>query len=139
MSKIYFSKEHEWIEVEDDLGTVGITLYAQEQLGDIVFAEVTKLKEKVLRNDDVAVVESVKAASDIFAPVSGTVIEWNDLLDDAPETLNSDPTKSGWVFKMTIDAPEELQELMDEAAYNKFIEELKIVSERFTLERYSYG
>ena len=125
MSKIYFSKEHEWIEVEDDLGTVGITLYAQEQLGDIVFAEVTKLKEKVLRNDDVAVVESVKAASDIFAPVSGTVIEWNDLLDDAPETLNSDPTKLGWVFKMTIDAPEELQELMDEAAYNKFIEELK--------------
>jgi len=125
MSKIYFSKEHEWIEVEDDLGTVGITLYAQEQLGDIVFAEVTKLKEKVLRNDDVAVVESVKAASDIFAPVSGTVIEWNDLLDDAPETLNSDPTKSGWVFKMTIDAPEELQELLDEAAYNKFIEELK--------------
>lgn len=125
MSKIYFSKEHEWIEVEDDLGTVGITLYAQEQLGDIVFAEATKLKEKVLRNDDVAVVESVKAASDIFAPVSGTVIEWNDLLDDAPETLNSDPTKSGWVFKMTIDAPEELQELMDEAAYNKFIEELK--------------
>ena len=125
MSKIYFSKEHEWIEVEDDLGTVGITLYAQEQLGDIDFAEVTKLKEKVLRNDDVAVVESVKAASDIFAPVSGTVIEWNDLLDDAPETLNSDPTKSGWVFKMTIDAPEELQELMDEAAYNKFIEELK--------------
>ena len=125
MSKIYFSKEHEWIEVEGDLGTVGITLYAQEQLGDIVFAEVTKLKEKVLRNDDVAVVESVKAASDIFAPVSGTVIKWNDLLDDAPETLNSDPTKSGWVFKMTIDAPEELQELMDEAAYNKFIEELK--------------
>ena len=125
MSKIYFSKEHEWIEVEDDLGTVGITLYTQEQLGDIVFAEVTKLKEKVLRNDDVAVVESVKAASDVFAPVSGTVIEWNDLLDDAPETLNSDPTKSGWVFKITIDAPEELQELMDEAAYNKFIEELK--------------
>ena len=125
MSKVYFSKEHEWIEVEGDLGTVGITLYAQEQLGDIVFAEVTKLKEKVLRNDDVAVVESVKAASDVFAPVSGTVIEWNDLLDDAPETLNSDPTKSGWVFKMTIDAPEELQELMDEAAYNKFIEELK--------------
>ena len=125
MSKVYFSKEHEWIEVEGDLGTVGITLYAQEQLGDIVFAEVTKLKEKVLRNDDVAVVESVKAASDIFAPVSGTVIEWNDLLDDAPETLNSDPIKSGWVFKMTIDAPEELQELMDEAAYNKFIEELK--------------
>ena len=125
MSKIYFSKEHEWIEVEDDLGTVGITLYAQEQLGDIVFAEVTKLKEKVVRNDDVAVVESVKAASDIFAPVSGTVIEWNDLLDDAPETLNSDPTSSGWVFKITIDAPEELQELMDKAAYNKFIEELK--------------
>ena len=86
MPQIYFSKEHEWIEVDQEIGTVGITQYAQEQLGDIVFAEVTKLKEKVSRNDDVAVVESVKAASDIFAPVSGTVIEWNDILDTAPET-----------------------------------------------------
>ena len=125
MSQIYFSKEHEWIEVDQEIGTVGITQYAQEQLGDIVFAEVTKLKEKVSRNDDVAVVESVKAASDIFAPVSGTVIEWNDLLDTSPETLNSDPTKSGWVFKITVDSPEDLEELMDEAAYEKFIEELK--------------
>ena len=125
MSQIYFSKEHEWIEVDQEIGTVGITQYAQEQLGDIVFAEVTKLKEKVSRNDDVAVVESVKAASDIFAPVSGTVIEWNDLLDTSPETLNSDPTKSGWVFKITVDSPQELQELMDEEAYKKFIEELK--------------
>ena len=125
MSQIYFSKEHEWIEVDQEIGTVGITSYAQEQLGDIVFAEVTKLKEKVSRNDDVAVVESVKAASDIFAPVSGTVIEWNDLLDTSPETLNSDPTKSGWVFKITVDSPEDLEELMDEAAYEKFIEELK--------------
>ena len=125
MSQIYFSKEHEWIEVDQEIGTVGITSYAQEQLGDIVFAEVTKLKEKVSRNDDVAVVESVKAASDIFAPVSGTVIEWNDLLDTSPETLNSDPTKSGWVFKITVDTPQELQELMDEEAYKKFIEELK--------------
>ena len=125
MTQIYFSKEHEWIEVDQEIGTVGITPYAQEQLGDIVFAEVTKLKEKVSRNDDVAVVESVKAASDIFAPVSGTVIEWNDLLDTAPETLNSDPTKSGWVFKITVDSPQELQELMDEEAYKKFIDELK--------------
>ena len=125
MPQIYFSKEHEWIEVDQEIGTVGITSYAQEQLGDIVFAEVTKLKEKVSRNDDVAVVESVKAASDIFAPVSGTVIEWNDLLDTSPETLNSDPTKSGWVFKITVDTPQELQELMDEEAYKKFIEELK--------------
>ena len=125
MPQIYFSKEHEWIEVDQEIGTVGITQYAQEQLGDIVFAEVTKLKEKVSRNDDVAVVESVKAASDIFAPVSGTVIEWNDLLDTSPETLNSDPTKSGWVFKITVDSPQELQELMDEKAYKKFIEELK--------------
>ena len=124
MPQIYFSKEHEWIEVDQEIGTVGITQYAQEQLGDIVFAEVTKLKEKVSRNDDVAVVESVKAASDIFAPVSGTVIEWNDLLDTYPETLNSDPTKSGWVFKITVDTPQELQELMDEATYKKFIEEL---------------
>ena len=125
MSQIYFSKEHEWIEVDQEIGTVGITQYAQEQLGDIVFAEVTKLKEKVSRNEDVAVVESVKAASDIFAPVSGTVIEWNDLLDTSPETLNSDPTKSGWVFKITVDSPQELQELMDEEAYKKFIDELK--------------
>ena len=125
MPQIYFSKEHEWIEVDQEIGTVGITQYAQEQLGDIVFAEVTKLKEKVSRNDDVAVVESVKAASDIFAPVSGTVIDWNELLDTSPETLNSDPTKSGWVFKITVDTPQELQELMDEATYKKFIEELK--------------
>ena len=125
MPQIYFSKEHEWIEVDQEIGTVGITPYAQEQLGDIVFAEVTKLKEKVSRNDDVAVVESVKAASDIFAPVSGTVIEWNELLDTSPETLKSDPTKSGWVFKITVDTPQELQELMDEATYKKFIEELK--------------
>ena len=125
MPQIYFSKEHEWIEVDQEIGTVGITSYAQELLGDIVFAEVTKLKEKVSRNDDVAVVESVKAASDIFAPVSGTVIEWNELLDTSPETLNSDPTKSGWVFKITVDTPQELQELMDEEAYKKFIEELK--------------
>ena len=124
MPQIYFSKEHEWIEVDQEIGTVGITQYAQEQLGDIVFAEVTKLKEKVSRNDDVAVVESVKAASDIFAPVSGTVIEWNELLDTSPETLISDPTKSGWVFKITVDTPQELQELMDEATYKKFIEEL---------------
>ena len=124
MPQIYFSKEHEWIEVDQEIGTVGITQYAQEQLGDIVFAEVTKLKEKVSRNDDVAVVESVKAASDIFAPVSGTVIEWNELLDTSPETLNSDPTKSGGVFKITVDTPQELQELMDEATYKKFIEEL---------------
>ena len=121
----YYSEEHEWITIEGNTGTVGITDFAQEQLGDIVFAEVTKANEEVTKDEEVAVVESVKAASDIFSPVSGLISEVNVLLEDAPETINSDPLENGWIFKITITNPNELDDLMDLDSYNKFVESIK--------------
>ena len=125
MATTYYSEEHEWITIEGNTGTVGITDFAQEQLGDIVFAEVTKANEEVTKDEEVAVVESVKAASDIFSPVSGLIREVNVLLEDAPETINSDPLENGWIFKITISNPNELDDLMDLDSYNKFVESIK--------------
>ena len=125
MVTTYYSEEHEWITVDGNTGTVGITDFAQEQLGDIVFAEVTKENEEVTKDDEVAVVESVKAASDIFSPVSGRISEVNVLLENAPETINSDPLENGWIFKITITNPDELDDLMDLDSYNKFVESIK--------------
>ena len=125
MATTYYSEEHEWITIEGNTGTVGITDFAQEQLGDIVFAEVTKANEEVTKDEEVAVVESVKAASDIFSPVSGLITEVNVLLEDAPETINSDPLENGWIFKITITNPNELDDLMDLDSYNKFVESIK--------------
>ena len=125
MATTYYSEEHEWITLEGNTGTVGITDFAQEQLGDIVFAEVTKANEEVTKDEEVAVVESVKAASDIFSPVSGLISEVNVLLEDTPETINSDPLENGWIFKITITNPDELDDLMDLDSYNKFVESIK--------------
>ena len=125
MATTYYSEEHEWITIEGNTGTVGITDFAQEQLGDIVFAEVTKANEEVTKDEEVAVVESVKAASDIFSPVSGRISEVNVLLENAPETINSDPLENGWIFKITITNPNELDDLMDLDSYNKFVESIK--------------
>ena len=125
MATTYYSEEHEWITIEGNTGTVGITDFAQEQLGDIVFAEVTKANEEVTKHEEVAVVESVKAASDIFSPVSGLISEVNVLLEDAPETINSDPLENGWIFKITITNPDELDDLMDLDSYNQFVESIK--------------
>jgi len=125
MATTYYSEEHEWITVDGSTGIVGITDFAQEQLGDIVFAEVTKANEEVTKDEEVAVVESVKAASDIFSPVSGLISEVNVLLEDAPETINSDPLENGWIFKITITNPDELNDLMDLDSYNKFVESIK--------------
>ena len=125
MATTYYSEEHEWITVDGNTGTVGITDFAQEQLGDIVFAEVTKVNEEVTKDEEVAVVESVKAASDIFSPVSGLISEVNVLLGDAPETINSDPLENGWIFKITVTNPDELDDLMDLDSYNKFVESIK--------------
>ena len=125
MATTYYSEEHEWITVDGSTGIVGITDFAQEQLGDIVFAEVTKANEEVTKDEEVAVVESVKAASDIFSPVSGLISEVNVLLEDAPETINSDPLENGWIFKITITNPDELDDLMDLDSYNKFVESKK--------------
>ena len=125
MATTYYSEEHEWITIEGNTGTVGITDFAQEQLGDIVFAEVIKANEEVTKDEEVAVVESVKAASDIFSPVSGLISEVNVLLEDAPETINSDPLENGWIFKITVTKPDELDDLMDLDSYNKFVESIK--------------
>ena len=125
MATTYYSEEHEWITIEGNTGTVGITDFAQEQLGDIVFAEVTKANEEVTKHEEVAVVESVKAASDIFSPVSGLISEVNVLLEDAPETINSDPLENGWIFKITITNPDELDDLRELDSFNKFVESIK--------------
>ena len=121
---VYFTKEHEWIRVEGDTATVGISNHAQEQLGDIVFAEVPEAGRRVTKGQEAAVVESVKAASDVYAPVSGEVIEGNPALADDPALINSDPEGQGWFFKLRLDDPGELDGLMDEAAYSDWIKTL---------------
>lgn len=120
----YFTEDHEWVDVDGDIATVGITEYAQEQLGDIVFVEVPEEGKDVAKGDDAAVVESVKAASDVYAPVSGTVIEGNAALVDDPALVNSSPEEDGWFFKLTLADAAELEGLMDEAAYKAFVEKL---------------
>jgi len=120
----YFTDEHEWIEVDGDTATVGITDYAQHQLGDIVFVELPQSGTQVSKGKDAAVVESVKAASDVYAPVSGTVIEGNAALDAEPALVNEDPEGDGWFFKMTLSDKSELDSLMDEAAYREFVDSL---------------
>jgi len=120
----YFTDEHEWIDVEGGSATVGITDYAQSQLGDIVFVETPAPGTKVAKGGDAAVVESVKAASDVYAPVSGTVTEGNEALADDPALVNSDPEGAGWFFKLILDDASELDGLMDAAAYQAFVDGL---------------
>ena len=121
---IYFTDEHEWISVEGGTATVGITDYAQAQLGDIVFVELPALGGNVTKGGEAAVVESVKAASDVFAPVTGTVSEINAALEEDPALVNSAPESEGWFFKLTLADPSELEGLMDAAAYKAFCETL---------------
>ena len=120
----YFTEDHEWIQVDGDSATVGITDYAQEQLGDIVFAEVPSAGAELKKGGDAAVVESVKAASDVYAPVSGTVTEGNSALEEDPALVNSDPEGEGWFFKLTLSDTSELDGLMNEAAYKAFVDSL---------------
>ena len=119
-----FSEEHEWISVESDVGTVGISDYAQSQLGDIVYVEVPEAGRKLAKGGDAAVVESVKAASDVYSPVTGEVVEGNAALADNPALVNSDPMGEGWFFKVRIADKGELEGLMDEAAYAEFVKGL---------------
>ena len=121
MGEIYYTEEHEWLKVEGDIGTCGITEYAQEQLGDIVYVESPKVGLRVAQNDEIAVVESVKAASEIYAPVSGEVIETNNKLDDNPAKVNEDAIGAGWFFKIRISDPAELQNLLSGEAYSELI------------------
>ncbi len=124
MSQMRFTKDHEWIMVDGTIGTVGITQFAQSQLGDIVFVEVPAAGKSVKAGGEAAVVESVKAASEVYSPVSGTVKEGNAALPNAPETVNSDPQGAGWFFKIELADAKELDGLMDQAAYDKFVAEL---------------
>jgi glycine cleavage system H protein len=121
---LYFTKDHEWVRVEGDTATVGISNHAQEALGDIVFAEVPEAGRKVSKGQEAAVVESVKAASDVYAPVSGEVTEGNQAVADDPSVINSDPEGQGWFFKLKLDNPGELDGLMDEAAYHEWLKTL---------------
>ncbi|MCW1383454.1 glycine cleavage system protein GcvH [Novosphingobium sp. KCTC 2891] len=120
----YFTKDHEWIEVEGDTATVGITDYAQSQLGDITFVELPDAGASVGKGDSASVVDSVKAASDVYAPVSGTVTEGNGALEEEPELVNSDAEGAGWLWRMTLSDSGELADLMDENAYKAFVAEL---------------
>ncbi len=120
----YFTEEHEWIDVEGDSATIGITDFAQEQLGDIVFVETPQEGTELAKGAEAAVVESVKAASDVYAPISGTVTEGNAALDDDPELVNSSPEDEGWFFRLSVSDASELEGLMDEAAYKAFCEGL---------------
>ena len=121
---LYFTRDHEWIRVEGDTATVGISDHAQEALGDIVFAEVPEAGRTLAKGQEAAVVESVKAASDVYAPVGGEVIEGNPALADDPSLINRDPEGEGWFFKLRLSNPGELEGLMDESAYLEWVNSL---------------
>ena len=121
---IYFTREHEWVRVEGNSGTVGISSHAQEQLGDIVFVEVPHSGRELRKGEEAAVVESVKAASDVYSPISGSVIEGNQAIADDPSLVNNDPEGAGWFFKIEVKDPSELDGLMDEGAYREWIKTL---------------
>ena len=125
MSDIKYSEDHEWIRIEGDSGTVGITDYAQEQLGDIVFVELPDVGKQLAKGDEAAVIESVKAASELYAIVGGEVTEVNESLGDDPAQVNGDPMGKGWFFKMKIGDASELDGLMDENAYKEFTASLE--------------
>lgn len=117
----YFTKDHEWIDVDGDAGTVGITDYAQGQLGDITFVELPAAGQAVKQGESVAVVDSVKAASDVYTPVSGTVVEANGALEGEPELVNSDAEVGGWLFRLTLSDVGELAGLLNKAAYDEYV------------------
>lgn len=120
----YFTTDHEWVDVDGNVATVGISDYAQNQLGDVVYVELPAAGRTLAKGDDAAVVESVKAASEVYAPVSGTVTEGNDDLEADPALVNSDADGAGWFFRMTLSNPAELDGLMDAAAYAAYVETL---------------
>lgn len=124
MSELRFSDDHEWVRLEDDdEAVIGITDFAQEQLGDVVYVELPEVGREVSAGEEAAVVESVKAASDIKMPVSGTVTAVNEILNDTPELVNQEPLEGGWFIRLKLSAKDELQQLMDETAYQKFVQE----------------
>lgn len=121
MSATYFTQDHEWLRVEDGVATVGITDYAQEQLGDLVFVELPEIGRSLSKGDTAVVVESVKAASDVYAPVDGEITEANETLSSEPALVNSSPRDGGWLWKMRLSDKSQLEGLMDEAGYKAMI------------------
>ncbi len=124
MSDMRFTKDHEWVVLDGDIATIGITAYAADALGDVVFVEVPDVGKTVKAGDGLAVVESVKAASDVYAPVAGEVVEANGDLGDAPETVNAVPEAGGWFAKLKVEDPAAVAALMDRAAYEDFLQTL---------------
>lgn len=118
-----YSREHEWVLVEGKVATVGITDFAQDKLGDIVFVELPAVGDKVTKDEAMGVVESVKAVSDVYSPVSGTVVEINDDLPDSPDMINEDPYGDGWMVKIQMSDPTDLDDLMESDAYEGFVAE----------------
>lgn len=116
-----FTKDHEWLKVEDGTATIGITAHAAEQLGDLVFVELPEVGKEIDKGGNAAVVESVKAASDVYAPVAGTVLEVNQVIVDDPSIVNTDPQGAGWFFKVTVASAGDADALLDEDAYKKLI------------------
>ncbi len=119
---LLYTKEHEWVKVDGDVATVGITDYAQDQLGDIIYVELPEVGRKVKQMEAVATVEAVKTAADVYAPVSGEVVEINEKLSEKPELLNQDPYGEGWMFRIKLENPDELKELLSPEEYRKLIE-----------------
>lgn len=120
-----YSKEHEWVLVEGNTATIGITEFAQEELGDIVYVELPEVGEKVVKDDPFGAVESVKAVSDVYAPVSGSVLEINDVLPDNPETINDDPYGDGWMIRVELSDTDDLTDLMDAEEYAEYVQQQK--------------
>ena len=123
MADIRYTEEHEWVLVDGDVATCGVSDHAQEQLGDVVFVELPDVGRQVAKDDECAVVESVKAASDVYAPVSGEVVEVNGDVEGDPSLVNAEATGKGWFFKIKLSDPSELDGMMDEAAYAEFCEQ----------------
>jgi glycine cleavage system H protein len=123
MSDLQYTEEHEWVSVEGDIATVGISDFAQEQLGDVVFVELPEVGTKVSAGDQVAVVESVKAASEVYTPLTGEIVEVNDAVVEDPAGVNGDAEGEGWFFKIKLSDPSELDDLMDVKAYAAFVKE----------------
>jgi glycine cleavage system H protein len=123
MTALRFTRDHEWVRLDGDLAIVGITDYAQSQLGDVVYVELPEIGHRVEQGKEAAVVESVKAASEVYAPVAGEVVEVNEALTGQPAKVNADPMGEGWFLKLRLDDPKELDGLMDEDEYKRFVEE----------------
>ncbi len=121
--ELRYSHEHEWVGVEENIATIGVTDYAQEQLGDVVYVELPEVGAQVTKDEAFGVVESVKAVSDVYAPVSGTVTEINVSLPDSPETVNEDPYGDAWMIRVEMSDPDELEDLMTAAQYKEFVAE----------------